>query len=61
MKERPHSQTRAELCNLQETAHLMRSPENARRLLSALSRALNGEGKAQTPDALARSAGLTGK
>lgn len=37
-----------ELRSLQETAHLLRSPENARRLLSALSRALSGEGEALT-------------
>jgi antitoxin YefM len=29
-----------ELAGLQETAHLLRSPENARRLLTALNRAL---------------------
>lgn len=33
-----------ELSSLQETAHLLRSPTNARRLLRALDRALAGKG-----------------
>lgn len=33
-----------ELESLQETAHLLRSPKNAQRLLTALARALEGEG-----------------
>lgn len=33
-----------ELSSLQETAHLLRSPANARRLLRALDRALAGKG-----------------
>jgi antitoxin YefM len=37
-----------ELAGLMETAHLLRSPENARRLLSALHRADRGKGKAAT-------------
>src|SRR2546423_10009014 len=37
-----------ELESLVETAHLLRSPKNAARLLTALRRALAGEGKAQT-------------
>lgn len=37
-----------ELAGLMETAHLLRSPENARRLLSALHRAERGKGKAGT-------------
>jgi antitoxin YefM len=37
-----------ELAGLMETAHLLRSPENARRLLSALHRAERGKGKAAT-------------
>jgi antitoxin YefM len=35
----------AELQCLVETAHLMRSPKNAERLLSALDRALKGQGE----------------
>jgi antitoxin YefM len=37
-----------ELAGLMETAHLLRSPENARRLLAALNRAGQGKGKATT-------------
>lgn len=37
---------------LQETAHLMRSPANARRLLAALYRCEAGEGESMTPDEL---------
>ena len=37
-----------ELRSLEETAHLLRSPQNARRLLSALRRALADEVKPQT-------------
>ncbi|WP_420595541.1 type II toxin-antitoxin system Phd/YefM family antitoxin [Deinococcus sp.] len=47
-----------ELSSLQQTAHLLRSPENARRLLSALRRALDGEGEVLTLDELAGRAGL---
>jgi antitoxin YefM len=43
-----------ELASLQETAHLLRSPANARRLLSALQTALNGEGQALGLDDLRR-------
>jgi antitoxin YefM len=35
----------AELASLTETAYLLRSPENAERLLSALNRALKQEGE----------------
>jgi antitoxin YefM len=42
----------SELRSLQETAHLLRSPENARRLLTALQRALEGGGTAQSPSEL---------
>lgn len=38
----------AELSGLLETAHLLRSPKNAQRLLSALHRALKGSEPAQT-------------
>lgn len=47
-----------ELRSLQETAHLLRSPANARRLLSALGRALEGGGERLTPAELAQRAGL---
>ena len=43
-----------ELASLRETAHLLRSSANARRLLSALQSALNGEGKTMTLDDLRR-------
>ena len=42
----------SELAGLIETAHLLRSPRNARRLLSALSRARAGKVKRKTPAAL---------
>ena len=35
----------AELTGLMETAHLLRSPRNARRLLTALARAERGKGR----------------
>lgn len=38
--------------SLMETIHLLRSPANAERLLTALNRALNDEGTAQTLDEL---------
>ena len=41
-----------------ETAHLLRSPANARRLLSALLRAEKGEGKVMTRTELAEAVGL---
>src|SRR5438874_639428 len=47
-----------ELESLVETAHLMRSPKNAERLLTALRRALAGKGKAQTVDELRQELGL---
>ena len=42
-----------------ETAHLLRSPANARRLLSALLRAEKGEGKVMTRTELAEAVGLS--
>jgi antitoxin YefM len=39
-----------ELAGLLETAHLLRSPKNARRLLSALLESYQGEGKKMTID-----------
>jgi antitoxin YefM len=44
-----------ELASLIETAHLLRSPKNAARLLRALRRAEKGEGKPQTVEGLRRS------
>ena len=43
---------------LQETAHLLRSPANAERLLTALKRLDNGEGEILSVDALASRSGL---
>lgn len=48
----------AELESLLETAHLLRSPKNADRLLTALERAKKGEGTPGTVEALRRSVGL---
>jgi antitoxin YefM len=42
----------AELASLMETAHLLRSPKNAERLLSALGRALRKEGDSRTLEEL---------
>jgi antitoxin YefM len=42
-----------------ETAHLLRSPANARRLLSALLRTEKGEGKVMTREELGESVGLS--
>ena len=41
-----------ELSGLLETAHLLRSPKNAERLLSALKRAKQGKGKPESLDKL---------
>jgi len=41
-----------ELISLTETAHLLRSPANAQRLLEALARALKGEGVTMTVNEL---------
>lgn len=43
-----------ELASLTETAYLMRSPENAERILSALGRALKNQGKPQSMEELRR-------
>ena len=48
----------AELASLMETAHLLRSPRNARRLLTALRRAEAGEGKATSVERLRREMGI---
>lgn len=47
-----------ELASLTETAYLMRSPENAERILSALARALKHQGKSHSMDDLRREVGL---
>lgn len=47
-----------ELASLTETAHLLRSPKNAERLLSALARAGRGEGQPETVEELRRDLGL---
>jgi antitoxin YefM len=44
----------SELTSLMETAYLLRSPANAKRLLSALGRALKGEGMPLSVEALRR-------
>ena len=48
----------AELQSLVESAHLMRSPKNAERLLAALDRALKGQGEASDIGQLKAEAGL---
>ena len=50
-----------ELASLTETAYLMRSPENAERILSALARALKNQGKSQNMDDFRREVGLETK
>lgn len=47
-----------ELASLTETAYLLRSPQNAERILSALARALKNEGQVQGIDDLRREVGL---
>ncbi len=48
----------AELRSLLETAHLLRSPRNVERLLTAMERARRGEGKSLTLDELRGEVGL---
>jgi antitoxin YefM len=48
-----------ELESLRETAHLMRSPKNARRLLEAIARAVSGEGEVVDPRSLRETLNLT--
>jgi antitoxin YefM len=48
----------AELESLMETAHLLRSPRNAERLLSALIRAREGTQQPQSLEELRREVGL---
>ena len=47
-----------ELSGLLETAHLLRSPKNARRLLTALDRAKTNKSKAQSVEKLRREMGF---
>ncbi len=47
-----------ELASLQETAHLLRSPKNAARLLKALNRALREEDETQAVGELRKELGL---
>ena len=47
-----------ELAGLQETAHLLRSPKNAERLLRALRRAMARKGRPRTLAALQKELGL---
>ena len=47
-----------ELSGLMETAHLLRSPRNAQRLLKALRRATAGKSRPQSLDKLRREMGL---
>jgi antitoxin YefM len=47
-----------ELQSLVESSHLMRSPKNAERLLSALERAMKGSGKASSLESLRSEVGL---
>ena len=51
----------SELSSLLETAHLLRSPENARRLLTALNRAKSKKLKSQTIERLRQEMGLDPK
>lgn len=50
-----------ELASLTETAYLLRSPQNADRLLSALARALKSKGKPQSIEELRREVGSDAK
>ena len=47
-----------ELAGVLETAHLLRSPKNARRLLTALGRVRKGSGSPQTIDDLRSEVGI---
>jgi antitoxin YefM len=50
-----------ELAGLLETAHLLRSPKNAQRLLTALRRATSGRGKPESIEKFRREIGLGSK
>ncbi len=47
-----------ELAGLIETAHLLRSPKNAQRLMTALRRAIDRKGRPESLDKLRRELGL---
>jgi antitoxin YefM len=47
-----------ELAGLMETAHLLRSPKNAQRLLAALKRSVAGKGRRESLEKLRREMGL---
>lgn len=47
-----------ELAGLTETAHLLRSPKNARRILKALKKAERGGGRVSSTDELRQETGL---
>jgi antitoxin YefM len=47
-----------ELAGLMETAHLLRSPKNAQRLLSALRRAMAGKGRSEALEKFRREMGF---
>jgi antitoxin YefM len=47
-----------ELAGLMETAHLLRSPKNARRLLTALQRSIRRKGRPEPLERLRRELGL---
>ena len=47
-----------ELAGLLETAHLLRSPKNAQRLVAALRRAEKGQGKPESFDGMKREFGI---
>ena len=47
-----------ELLGLEETAHLLRSPKNARRLLESITEVRSGEGVALTVEELHHQSGL---
>jgi antitoxin YefM len=47
-----------ELQGLEETAHLLRSPANARRLLEGLQQAAEGQGRTMAPEELRAEVGL---
>ena len=50
-----------ELRSLMETAHLLRSPKNAERLLRALNRALGGSGRSTSLESLRKELGVDKK
>lgn len=55
-----YTQARAQLAGLLETVHLLRSPVNAERLLTTLSRVRQRIGTPQTIDQLRAEVGLHG-